>query len=187
MQPPNQQARCGSCGAPDDGELVLCRYCKNAISPALLQSAIPCPQCRQPNRWGRQKCAPCSAWLVVACVFCGALSPHNQSACLACQQPFAGAMQRKQAMQQQQQHQQNMQTAGVVGNIAASFLGAAAGSAVTHSWYSNDVPHHHHSWGGTQESWDNSYDNSSSYDNSDAGSDWGGGDSGGGDSGGGDW
>lgn len=33
---------------------------------------------------------------MVYCVFCGALSPHDQPACLACREPFFGAMARKQ-------------------------------------------------------------------------------------------
>jgi hypothetical protein len=41
-------------------------------------------------------------------------------------------------MEQQRQHQQNMQNANVWGNVAASFLGAAAGVAVSHSWHSHD-------------------------------------------------
>lgn len=42
-------------------------------------------------------------------------------------------------MEAQRQHHQNMQTAGVWGNVAASFLGAAAGSAIVHSsWHSDD-------------------------------------------------
>lgn len=131
---------CANCGAPDQGELVICRYCKQAVSAEAARTAIPCPnpQCRTLCRWGKQKCAECQAWLVVSCVFCGAISPHNISSCLRCNEAFAGAAQRKAQMEQQRQHQQNMQDASVWGNVAASFLGAAAGVAVSHSWHSHD-------------------------------------------------
>lgn len=132
-------AQCTSCGAPDDGELVTCKYCRQPVSAEAQASAIPCPRCRALCRWGKQKCGACQSWIVVACVFCGAISPHNQQACLRCREPFAGAPARKQAMQQQRANAETMQTLGVVGNIAASFLGAAAGSVV--------VNHGHSSWG----------------------------------------
>ncbi len=128
-------ANCLSCGGPDDGEAVLCKYCQRAISAEVQASAVPCPHCRTLCRWGKQKCHACQSWIVVSCVFCGALSPHNQPACLACKEAFAGAAERKQQRVQQQSHAESMQTFGVVGNIAASFLGAAAGSAVVnHAW-----------------------------------------------------
>jgi len=53
---------------------------------------------------------------------------------MRCNEAFAGAAQRKAYMEQQRQHQQNMQNANVWGGVAASFLGAAAGSALSHSW-----------------------------------------------------
>ncbi len=138
--PPVAAATCANCGAPDNGEVVTCRYCKQAVSAEAARTAIPCPnpQCRLLCRWGKQKCAQCQAWLVVSCVFCGALSPHNVSNCLRCNEAFAGAPQRKAQREQQMQHQQNMQDASVWGNVAASFLGAAAGSAVSHSFHSHD-------------------------------------------------
>lgn len=164
-------ANCQSCGAPDDGEAVLCKYCRRAVSAEAQAHAVPCPQCRTPARWGKQKCPACQAWIVVACVFCGALSPHNQQACLACREPFAGAAERKMQRQQQHSHAQSMQTLGTVGNIAASFLGAAAGVAVTHSWESHST----FSYG------DSSYDEGSVdtfVDNTSEDTDWGGGDDG---------
>ncbi len=167
---------CSSCGAPDDGEFVNCKFCQKAISAELLASAIPCPRCRAACRWGKQKCGACGSWIVVSCVFCGALSPHNQSACLACQEPFQGAIERKQARTQQVQHQQNMQTAGVVGNIGASFLGAVAGAALTNSFY--------HHGDGDSSSWTSETDDFvvNTNESDSGGSDWGGdsGDSGGG-------
>jgi hypothetical protein len=130
-------ATCNTCGAPDNGEFVTCKYCKNAVSAEAQRTAIPCPnqQCRMQCRWGKQKCGQCQAWLVVSCVFCGSLSPHNISNCMQCNEAFAGAAQRKAAMHQQQQHHQNMQQANVWGNVAAAFAGAAVGSAISHGHY----------------------------------------------------
>jgi hypothetical protein len=125
-------ATCASCGAPDAGDLVMCRFCRQAVSAEALRLAIPCPnpQCRTQNRWGKQKCAQCQAWIVVSCVFCGSISPHNISNCMQCNEAFAGAAQRKASMQQQQQQQQRAQQVNQWGGVAASFLGAAAGAAI---------------------------------------------------------
>jgi hypothetical protein len=125
-------ANCASCGAPDDGHVVHCKYCRQAVSAEALARAIPCPNpaCRTACRWGKQKCVACQAWIVVSCVFCGAISPHNVSNCLQCNEAFAGAMQRKQAQQQQQAHQQNMQAVGTWGHVAAAFAGAAVGASI---------------------------------------------------------
>ena len=126
----NANPTCASCGAPDDGQAVICRFCQKAISAEILARAIPCPnpQCRTQNRYGRQKCGACQAWVVVSCVFCGSLSPCNVSNCLQCNEAFAGAMQRKQAAQSQQQHANNMQSVGTWGNVAAAFAGAVVGA-----------------------------------------------------------
>ncbi len=130
--PPPPPANCAACGAPDDGEFVSCRYCKQAVSAEALARAIPCPNpaCRTACRWGKQKCAACQAWIVVSCVFCGSISPHNISNCLGCNEAFAGAQQRKAAAQQQQQQQQNMQAVGTWGGVAAAFAGAAVGASI---------------------------------------------------------
>jgi hypothetical protein len=127
---PSGVPTCAHCGAPDNGEFVACRFCKQAVSAEAQRTAIPCPHCKMLCRWGKQKCGQCQAWIVVSCVFCGALSPHNISNCLRCDEAFAGAPQRKAAMEQQRQHAQNMQSASVWGNVASSFVGAAAGVAV---------------------------------------------------------
>ena len=136
-QPNGGAAICANCGAPDGGELVMCRFCAQAVSAEAQQSAIPCPNqsCRMLCRWGKQKCGHCQAWLVVSCVFCGSLSPHNISNCMQCNEAFAGAAQRKAAMHQQQQHHQNMQHANVWGRVAAACAGAAVGSAISHRSY----------------------------------------------------
>lgn len=133
-------AACNTCGAPDNGEFVTCKYCKQAVSADAQRTAIPCPnqQCRTLCRWGKQKCGQCQAWLVVSCVFCGSLSPHNISNCMQCSEAFAGAAQRKAAMHEQQMHHQNMQQANVWGGVAAAFAGAAVGSALSHRSYDYD-------------------------------------------------
>lgn len=162
-------ASCAACGAPDDGELVRCKYCQQAVSAEALAKAIPCPNpaCRAACRWGKQKCAACQAWIVVSCVFCGAISPHNISNCLACNEAFAGAMQRKQAMQQQQQHQQQMQDVGTWGSVAAAFAGAAVGASLGshHSSYSYES-----SSSSDYSSSTDDYDTSNVSDDSDGGS-----------------
>ena len=123
-------AICASCGAPDDGELVFCKYCKAPYSAEAARTAVPCPSCRTACRWGKQKCVVCGAWLVVSCVFCGALSPHNVSNCLSCNEAFAGAPQRKAAMEQQRQHQQQMQDVGTWGSVAAAFAGGIVAAEI---------------------------------------------------------
>lgn len=139
MSEPNAGAAlCANCGAPDGGELVLCRYCAQAVSAEAQASAIPCPnpQCRTLCRWGKQNCVKCKTWLVVSCVFCGSLSPHNVSNCLSCREAFAGAPQRKAQMEASRQQQQNMQNAQVWGNLAIGALGVAGGIAASSSWSS---------------------------------------------------
>jgi hypothetical protein len=137
---------CASCGAPDTGELVICRFCQRPISDEVLRSAIPCPRCAIPNRWGKQRCVACGTWVVVSCVFCGALSPHNQQACLSCREPFAGAMERKAQRANAQSQAQASQMMGMFGNVAASFFGGMAGGAVagglSHAYHG----HYHPSW-----------------------------------------
>lgn len=179
---------CASCGAPDDGEAVVCKFCKQAVSAEVQRTAIPCPNpnCRTPCRWGRQKCHTCQGWIVVQCVFCGALSPHNCSTCMRCNEAFAGAPERKaqrDAQQQQQQQQQQMhQQVSTWGPVAAAFVGAAAGSAVTHRWgggydYSHHHVHytHHHESYDTSNVWEESppssggdWDNDNDYDSGDS-------------------
>lgn len=164
-----QAAICASCGAPDAGEFVFCKFCKNPYNAEAARTAIPCPSCKTACRWGKQKCGACQAWLVVSCVFCGSLSPHNVSNCLQCNEAFAGAPQRKAQMEQQRSQQQQMQQVGVWGNVAAAFAGAAAGSAVSSAW----SHHHYHSYSSYSD-----YDSSPSvdtFDNSNVSDDSGGG------------
>jgi hypothetical protein len=185
---------CPNCGAPEVGELVHCRFCSQPYSKEVLASAIPCPRCALACRWGQQKCARCQTWIVVSCVFCGALSPHNQSACLACREPFQGAAERKRQREQHAQHQQHVQTVNAYGGVAAPFLGAVAGGVAGaalfghghHYGYHPGWSHESHDWvDGTDEgppmadAWDGGGD-----DFGGGGDDFGGGDFGGGDSGG---
>lgn len=121
---------CENCGAPAQPGVLKCGYCQRPVSAELAKHAIPCPHCQEPNLWGAQKCVRCQAWIVVQCVFCGGVSPHNQTACLNCKEPFAGAPERKAQKQAQQQQAQNAETAAVVGNVAASFLGGLAGGII---------------------------------------------------------
>ena len=114
---------CGSCGAPDDGQEVLCKYCEHAVSAEVQASAIPCGQCNHLNRWGRQQCSRCSAWIVLQCVFCGALSPRTMSACMSCNEAFAGAFERKKAREAQQQTALVEEVLGDAAVIAESLLG----------------------------------------------------------------
>ena len=118
---------CSNCGGPDDGLAVICKFCQRPVSAQVQASAIPCPNpnCRTPNRWGRQQCYACNAWVVVSCVFCGNLSPYTCPACLTCHEPFAGAAERKMQRAYQQDQAQTMQTLEKVGEVAAIF-GAAA-------------------------------------------------------------
>jgi hypothetical protein len=189
---------CPSCGAPDDGELVHCKFCKAAFSKEIADTAIPCPRCRVANRWGKQKCVACQSWIIVSCVFCGGLSPHNQPACLSCREPFAGAADRKRqreiAVQQQQQQQQIQQYGGVFGNMGAAFVGAAAGVAVadafSHHHYHHDYGHHP-GWDTSSDSFVDDYTEgppvADDWGGGSGGDDFGGGgDFGGGDFGGGD-
>jgi len=139
-QPTGGAATCANCGAPDGGELVICRFCARAVSAEAQASAIPCPnpQCRALCRWGKQNCRECKTWLVVSCVFCGSLSPHNISNCLSCREAFAGAPERKAQIHAQHQHRQNMQNAQVWGGLAIGVLGVAASSDFDFGDFSDD-------------------------------------------------
>lgn len=109
---------CENCGAANDGESVVCRFCKQPYSQELLASALRCPQCASPNLKGRPKCAACGASLELACVFCGARSPCDAVRCGSCDELFAGAEERKQARQ-----------LGEIVDTVGSLLGVATGHA----------------------------------------------------------
>jgi hypothetical protein len=122
---------CKNCGAPRQAGFAECTFCKTPFVANVAEQAIPCPKCKTLNAWGSQKCARCQSWVVVQCVFCHAISPHHLPACLGCGEAFAGAPERLAQRQAEQQHQERVQTVSSVGGVAASFLGAMAGSALT--------------------------------------------------------
>jgi hypothetical protein len=121
---------CTNCGAPRAAGYAACKYCKTPFVQDTQTQAIPCPRCNTLNELGSQKCVQCQAWVVVQCVFCHALSPHNVPSCAKCGEAFAGAPQRFAERQRAQQLHTGLEIAGTVGNVAASFLGAAAGAGV---------------------------------------------------------
>jgi hypothetical protein len=137
---------CTHCGAPRVAGYAACKFCKTPFVANTQTNAIPCPRCNTLNEMGSQRCVQCQAWVVVQCVFCHALSPHNLSACAHCGEAFAGAPQRLQERQHQQTVQQGLQVAGSVGNVAASFLGAAAGAGMfsNHDHYAPHGGGHYH-------------------------------------------
>jgi hypothetical protein len=142
---------CSHCGAPRAAGFAACKFCKTPFVKDTQTGAIPCPQCHTLNELGVQRCVQCQTWVVVQCVFCHVLSPHNVPACTKCNEPFAGAPQRFAERQRSEHLQQGLNIAGTVGNVAASFLGAAAGaglfsghSSQTYERYDGYEHHHHH-------------------------------------------
>ncbi|MFT3771285.1 MAG: zinc ribbon domain-containing protein [Minicystis sp.] len=138
---------CTHCGAPRVAGYAACRYCKTPFVKNTQTNAIPCPRCNTLNELGAQKCVQCQTWIVVQCVFCHALSPHNTPACVKCGEAFAGAPQRFAERQSQQRLQTGLEIAGQVGNVAASVLGAAAVAGVlggrSHEHYQHGSGHYH--------------------------------------------
>ena len=154
---------CPNCGAPHAAGYAACKFCKTPFVANTQTNAIPCPRCGTLNEMGAQKCVQCQTWVVVQCVFCHALSPHNAPACTHCSEAFAGAPERFAHGQSQQRVQQGLNIAGTVGNVAASFLGAAAGAGLF-SGHSHHGYEHHQRYGeprygdpqGSGGDWDNS-------------------------------
>lgn len=145
---------CTHCGAPRAAGYAACKFCKTPYPHVknTQTNAIPCPRCNTLNEVGQQKCVQCQTWIVVQCVFCHALSPHNMAACSKCGEAFAGAPQRFQERQSQQRLQTGLNIAGQVGNVAASVLGAAAVAGLvggrSHQHHHYDGGHSHHHYGG---------------------------------------
>jgi hypothetical protein len=142
---------CGHCGAPRTPGFAACKYCKTVFQrnaqTTVQDNAVPCPKCATLNEWGAQRCVQCQSWVVVQCVFCHALSPNHVPACLSCSETFAGAPERVAQQQAEQQGHQRMQVATAVGGVAASFLGALAGSALSGGSsysYGGYAERHHH-------------------------------------------
>ncbi len=119
---------CQSCGAPARPGIVTCEFCEQFVSAEAARTAIACPQCRTANAGGAQQCVRCKSWLVVRCVFCERLSPYTSAACVACNEPFAGAMERKAQRDAELRRQQVLQTVGAVAPIAGGLLGGVAGA-----------------------------------------------------------
>jgi hypothetical protein len=134
---------CAHCGAPRTAGWASCKFCKTPFVKDTQTAAIPCPRCNTLNELGVQKCVQCQAWVVVQCVFCHALSAHNAPACTHCGEAFAGAPERFAERQRAQHLQQGLQIAGTVGNVAASFLGAAAGAGLFSGSQGYEHQHHH--------------------------------------------
>lgn len=135
---------CNHCGAPRAAGYAACKFCKTPFVKDTQTGAIPCPRCNTLNEIGAQKCVQCQTWIVVQCVFCHSLSPHNKPACEKCGEAFAGAPQRFAERQSQQRVQQGLNIAGQVGNVAATVLGAAAVAGV----FSGGSHHHSHGHSG---------------------------------------
>jgi hypothetical protein len=143
------QDLCGNCCAPRQAGYAACKYCKTPFVQNAQTQAIPCAKCGTLNEMGAQKCVQCQTWIVVQCIFCHGLSPHNAAACVRCNEPFAGAPERFQQRQQQVASQRNMQMVGTVGTVAASLVGAAAGAMFagrSHGGYHHydNGPHYAH-------------------------------------------
>jgi|JI10StandDraft_1071094.scaffolds.fasta_scaffold52103_2 phage FluMu protein Com len=144
---------CAHCGAPRTPGFAACKFCNTVFAreaqTTVQDNAVPCPQCKTLNEWGAQRCVKCQTWVVVQCVFCHALSPNHVPACLSCKQAFAGAPERLAARQAQIDSQQRMQVVSSVGGVAASFLGAVAGAALTggRSYGGGYSSGHHHDSG----------------------------------------
>ncbi len=111
---------------------MVCEFCRHPYSAEALRSAIPCPGCRELNVWGATRCFKDEAWLVIQCLFCGNVSPHNQSGCLACGEAFMGMRERKAARDAQIQEQKTAKAVQVWGGVGASFLGSMVSGMVVH-------------------------------------------------------
>ncbi|MEP7126447.1 MAG: hypothetical protein ABJE95_36285 [Byssovorax sp.] len=169
---------CAHCGAPRAPGHGACTFCGTVFARAQQTSTqdnvIPCPQCRTVNEWGAQKCVKCQAWVVVQCLFCSSLSPHHVPACLRCHEAFVGAPERFAQRQAAQQGQHRMQVMGTVGNVAASFLGAAVGGAFSGGGYQHGGHHSHHAHHSSFNTSDGNYNtNDRSYDSSNSSNDGG--------------
>ncbi len=151
---------CQSCGAPSRPGIILCEYCESPIDLEAAKRAIPCRQCSLLNVESAQQCMKCKQWLVVQCLFCAHVTPHTMPACRQCNEPFAGAAERRAQRDSQQQRQQMFNTVGAVAPIAGSLLGGVAGALLgnafgssghSHSGDHYSGGHGHH--GGSSDSW----------------------------------
>lgn len=131
---------CASCGAPVRPGFVLCPFCRHAYSEEDASRAVPCqdPSCGELSAWGESKCVRCAKWVVVECIFCKGLSPHNQPSCLTCGEAFAGSNERKAAHDAQVSSAKTQHLVTTYAPVALSFLGSFAGAAVSGALSSSD-------------------------------------------------
>ena len=132
---------CPNCTAPREAGLVACKFCNTPFVADVTAEAVQCTSCGTYSDIRMTNCVKCKAWVVVKCIFCGGLSPHHFAACQHCHEQFQGAAERWQARQDQANSARNMEILSTVGGVAAAFLGAAAGAALSDSGPS--VAHRH--------------------------------------------
>jgi hypothetical protein len=136
---------CPNCTAPREAGAVICKFCQTPLVRDVATEAVKCPQCGTYSDIRATNCSKCRAWVVVKCIFCSAVSPHHFPACTRCGEAFAGAMERWQARKEQAESAQRMQMISTVGGVAAAFLGAATGAAISSDGIgSSFVGHRHH-------------------------------------------
>lgn len=129
---------CEKCGAPAKPGEVLCEFCRAPVSADAARSSVPCPQCRELNLHAATQCVKCK--FVEQCVFCNHVSPFSEVACGTCNEPFAGAKERKAARDEERRRQQLLQTGVAVAGVALPFLGALLGGSSSSSSSSSDQP-----------------------------------------------
>ncbi len=134
---------CPNCTAPREAGLVVCRFCNTPLVDDVQGEAVRCPQCSAYSDIRATNCVKCKAWVVVKCIFCGGLSPHHLAACAQCHETFLGAAERWQQRKEQADSAQRMQMISSVGGVAAAFLGAAAGVALSDVGGSVSAGKHH--------------------------------------------
>ncbi len=138
---------CGQCGAPRDVGVLACRFCRLPYSADAARDGVPCPNCGLLHERDAQKCSSCATWLIVQCVFCGTLSPHRDANCSKCREAFVGSAERLALKRQEQESQRQLEMASNVGGVAASVLGAIAGTGivaqVANAVRSSDGDSHH--------------------------------------------
>ena len=134
---------CPNCTAPREAGLVACKFCNTPFVRDVATEAVRCPQCSAYSDIRATNCVKCKAWVVVKCMFCGGLTPHHFPNCQHCNEQFQGAAERYQARVDAANSQQRMEVLSAVGGVAAAFLGAAAGAALSDSGPSVGHKHHH--------------------------------------------
>lgn len=135
---------CPNCTAPREAGAVVCKFCQTVLVRDVANEAVKCPQCGTYSDIRATNCTKCKAWVVVKCVFCGGVSPHHFPSCSHCGEAFAGAVERWQARKEQADSAQRMQMLSTVGGVAAAFLGAATGAALSSDGIGSDHTAHRH-------------------------------------------